>query len=165
MIAKKERLFSELAPQVVLLHGMPFEALRGRYTELFGEPPRSSPRGWLVKRIAWRLQALAEGDLSERARQRASEIANDADLRLFPPRPSRDARSVSGDRRLPAPGTILARRYKGQIFQVKVLTKGFEYDGALYRSLSAVAKKITGSHCNGYLFFRLIKDKPHGQGS
>jgi hypothetical protein len=51
------------------------------------------------------------------------------------------------------------------MLQVKVLTKGFEYDGALYRSLSAVAKAITGSHCNGYLFFRLIKDKSRGQSS
>jgi hypothetical protein len=39
---------------------------------------------WLVKRIAWRMQALAEGDLSERARRRAAELANDADLRLSP---------------------------------------------------------------------------------
>jgi hypothetical protein len=64
---------------------------------------------------------------------------------------------------LPAPGTILARRYKGHIIQVKVLTKGFEYEGTLYRSLSAVAKAITGSHCNGYLFFRLSEDRRHGQ--
>jgi hypothetical protein len=56
---------------------------------------------------------------------------------------------------LPPPGTIITRRYKGEVLQVKVLPHGFEYQGEVYSSLSAVAKAITGSHCNGYLFFRL----------
>jgi len=51
-----------------------------------GEPTGVTNKGWLCKRLAWRLQALAEGDLSERARRRASELACDADLRLLPPR-------------------------------------------------------------------------------
>ena len=58
------------------------------------------------------------------------------------------------DPRLPAPGTILTRPYKGQLVQVQVLTEGFAYGGRVYPSLSAVAKAITGSHTNGYLFFR-----------
>jgi hypothetical protein len=61
--------------------------LRGRYAQLFGETTRTGNKVWLVKRLAWRLQALAEGDLSERARQRAAELAHDANLRLSPPRP------------------------------------------------------------------------------
>src|SRR4051795_13142112 len=60
--------------------------LRARFAELFGEPTRATNRIWLIRRLAWRLQALAEGDLSERARRRAAELANDADLRLLPPR-------------------------------------------------------------------------------
>ena len=56
--------------------------LRTRYAELFGEPTRTGNKTWLVRRIAWRLQALAEGELSERARRRAEELARDADLRL-----------------------------------------------------------------------------------
>jgi Protein of unknown function (DUF2924) len=55
--------------------------LRGKYQEVFGEETRSRHREHLFRRIAWRLQALAEGDLSERARGRAREIAQDADLR------------------------------------------------------------------------------------
>src|SRR5215813_6444186 len=118
-------MLPEIAKQVALLDEMTTEEIRQRYAKLFGEPPRSSPKTWLVKRIAWRLQALAEGDLSERARKRASELANDADLRLFPPSPSRAGRPAAGDRRLPVPGTTLVRRYKGQVVKVKVLTKGF----------------------------------------
>ena len=62
------------------------------------------------------------------------------------------------DDRLPLPGTILTREYKGGVVQVQVLQSGFEYQGEVYKSLSAVAKAITGSHCNGYAFFRLAKE-------
>jgi hypothetical protein len=58
------------------------------------------------------------------------------------------------DRRLPPPGTVLTRTYKGALLQVRVLPAGFEYDGLAYKSLSAVARAITGSHCNGFLFFQ-----------
>ena len=59
--------------------------LRQRYLDVFGEPTRSGHKQHLIRRIAWRLQALAEGDLSERARRRAVELANDADLRIGAP--------------------------------------------------------------------------------
>jgi hypothetical protein len=61
-------------------------ALREKYAAVFGEATTTGNRTWLVRRIAWRLQALAEGDLSELARQRAAELARDADLRVIPPR-------------------------------------------------------------------------------
>ena len=60
--------------------------LRDKYLEVFGEETRSYHKEFLRKRIAWRIQALAEGDLSERARRRAEELANDADLRTRSPR-------------------------------------------------------------------------------
>ena len=59
------------------------------------------------------------------------------------------------DRRLPIPGTVISKVYKGTIVEVKVLDKGFEYDGKAYRSLSAIAGAVTGQHWNGYLFFGL----------
>jgi hypothetical protein len=57
--------------------------------------------------------------------------------------------------RLPSPGTAIVRKYKGQTLRVLVFPDGLEFDGNRYKSLSAVAKAITGSHCNGYRFFRL----------
>ena len=133
--------------------------LRARFVELFGEPPRSRHKEHLVRRIAWRLQALTEGDLSQRARRRAAELASDADLRLGPLREkskatvSTAAKTAARDERLPMPGTILVRQYAGRMLQVQVLERGFEYDGQIYKSLTAVAKAVTGKHWNGYHFF------------
>ncbi len=59
------------------------------------------------------------------------------------------------DRRLPIPGTVLTREYNGARIAVRVLARGFEYDSRTYRSLSAIAREVTGSHWNGYLFFGL----------
>jgi Protein of unknown function (DUF2924) len=157
-----------LTQELAALRRLAPRELCDRYAELFGERPSTKNKGWLLKRLAWRLQALAEGDLSQRARQRAAELANDADLRTTPPRaPRADTAPAPAaappaaalpppvqDRRLPPPGTVLTRTYKGTRLQVRVLAAGFEYDGQLYRSLSAVAKAITGSHCNGFLFFQ-----------
>jgi hypothetical protein len=156
-----------IGKEVAALRRMSMDELRAKYVELFGEEAWTiNNRVWLVKRIAWRIQALAEGDLSERARRRAAELANDADLRLAPPRPARIApgpvvhtppialRTKQGSPRL-RPGTILARRYRGETLEVRVVAQGFEFEGAIYPSLSAVAGAITGCHCSGQRFFRL----------
>jgi Protein of unknown function (DUF2924) len=68
--------------EVAALQRLTIGQLRQRFSEVFGEATSASNRTWLVKRIAWRMQALAEGDLSQRARRRAAELAQDADLRL-----------------------------------------------------------------------------------
>ena len=158
--------------QVQALSRMTVGELRERYIDVFGEETRSYHKDFLRKRIAWRIQAMAEGDLSERAKRRAEEIANDADLRVRTPRdPVKPglmevrARSVTGrlhqlrDRRLPLPGTLLAREFRGRDIVVKVLDKGFEYDGRRFKSLSAIAQEATGSKWNGFLFFGLAESK------
>ena len=156
-----------LRQQLAGLPHLSMADLRGRYAQLFGEATRTSNKAWLRKRIAWRLQALAEGDLSERARRRATELAHDADLRTTPPRPTAAAsppatnprparRARLRHPRLPPPGTILTRPYRGATLEVRVLEHGFVYQGQVYASLSAVAKAITGAHCSGYRFFRLL---------
>lgn len=154
--------------QIEEVQRMTVGELREKYREVFGEESRSNHRQFLIRRIAWRLQALAEGGLSERARQRALEIANDADLRIRAPKnflkdevdDEADRTVVSRlqgnkDERLPMPGTELTREYRGQRIVVRVLPDGFEYDGRRFRSLSAVASEVTGVRWNGFLFFGL----------
>lgn len=145
------------------LQNMSVNELSRRYEELYGQPVRTRHKQYLVRKVAWRIQALAEGDLSERARRRAEELANDADVRLMPPRRRQDsdggatggtrtlkAPTAAQDRRLPAPGTAIVRPYKGRQLRVIVRTDGFEYEGQRYKTLTAVAEAVTGSHLNGY---------------
>lgn len=152
--------------EVAALERLTVGELRERYAELFQETTRACNRKWLVRRIIWRMQSLEGGGLSELARQRADELADTSDLRVTAPRtpqPSPDApeRTVmtacrlAGGSRLPLPGTLITRQYKGHLVQVQVVVEGFVFEGELYKSLSAVAKKITGSHWNGFKFFNL----------
>lgn len=144
---------------------MTVDELRAKYAEVFGERTNGRHKEWLIKRIAWRMQANAEGDLSERARQRAMELANDADLRVTPPRePKAASHTGQQTRTLPMkvrpstallPGTVLEREYKGRTVRVTVRADGFECDGERYKSLTAVAKAVTGKHWNGFHFFGL----------
>ena len=152
------------------LRRLPVSGLRQKYREVFGEESRSNHKDYLFRRIAWRLQALAEGDLSERTRRRALEIADDADLRICAPksflspeaaaRTSMTSLTPTSDRRLPAPGTLLTREFKGTTIVVKVLADGFEYEDRHYKSLSAIASEVAGTRYNGFLFFGL-----NGKGS
>ena len=151
----------------------PHPALRAKYQELFGAEARSSNKQFLFRRIAWRLQARAEGDLTERALRRATEIADDADIRLRAPRKvasewfaeSPPVAAHSGfrrDWRLPPVGTVLTRPYHGRQIRVYVRRDGFEYEGRRYRSLSAIAREVTGTRWNGLAFFHLTGERRRG---
>jgi hypothetical protein len=147
-----------IARQVEALRDMTVAELREKYAEVFGEETRSRHKDFLRKRITWGLQAREEGGLSGRARRRAEELANEAELRLLAPRKAAGRTvthtfSASHDRRLPMPGAAITRPYKGRTISVTVLDDGFEYEGDVYRSLTAVAKAVTGQHWNGFGFF------------
>jgi len=142
--------------------------LKAKYAEAFGERSRSGNAAFLRKRIAWRLQARAMGGLSERARHRAEEIADETDLRVRRPRPSRrhppanqppsdrtQASNTERDPRLPPPGELLVREFRGMTVAVRVLEDGFEYEGRRYTSLSTIACEVAGTRWNGYRFFEL----------
>src|SRR3989337_2095697 len=114
--ARKEKMLMEARQQIEELRYMTTGQLRQKYREVFGEESRSNHKQFLFRRIAWRIQALAEGGLSERARRRALEIANDADLRIRAPRgfdpaapPERrvSRKLAATGPRLPPPGQML----------------------------------------------------------
>ena len=148
------------------LRSLTIADLQKRYRETFGKEAGCSNKQFLFRRIVWQLQAIVEGDLSERARRRAAAIADDADIRgrvpeNSPPPPEPVARSPvhrlrpQRDSRLPPPGTLLARRVQGSDVVVKVLDEGFEYQERRYSSLSAIARQVTGTRWNGFAFFGL----------
>jgi hypothetical protein len=150
--------------EIIQLQKLTVPELRRRYTEVCGEDITSRNRNHLIRRIIWQMQVQEEGGLSERARRRALELAINSDVRLTAPKtyPAENGgitkemlAPVFKDERLPMPGTILMRQYKGESIQVRVLPNGFDYEGEVYRTLSAVAKKVTGTHWNGYHFFKL----------
>jgi hypothetical protein len=155
-----ERIYTEIEQ----LGSLRLQELRARYREVFGEDARTAHKHHLVRQIAWRLQVQAQGDLSERARRRALEIADDADLKHQVP-PHWDgqppaARSGRGGRRaarIPVAGTLLRRVYRDRTVVVKILPDGIEYEGRRYGSLSAVARAVTGTRWNGLLFFGLTQ--------
>jgi hypothetical protein len=158
-----------LLMEIEKLRRASLSALRAKHREVFQEETRSRHREHLFRRIAWRMQALAEGDLTERARERAAQIACDADLRTVAPpdfflHSGERVRTTPGDRnrlpkdsRLPLPGTLLSRGWKGRNILVEVLADGFRYEGRQYPSLSAIAVAVTGTRWNGLAFFGLTR--------
>jgi hypothetical protein len=157
-----------LAQEIESLRRAKVAELKARYRELFQEESPSSNRAHLFRRLAWRLQARARGDLSERARQRATELADDAELRRRAPRrfwralEEREQPTQRRDPRLPETGAVLMRVYQQRPIQVQVLPAGFEFEGKVYGSLSAIAYQVTGTRWNGFVFFGLGKAARRG---
>jgi hypothetical protein len=132
--------------------------LADKYLALNGCAPRSRNKDFLRKRLAWRIQELAEGGLSERALARIEELGAEAWATW-----SGSSRAMKGssastpkrarDPRVPTVGTVLTRIHRTTEHHVTVLASGFEYRGSHYRSLSKIARVITGTPWNGFLFF------------
>src|SRR5712691_11259633 len=146
--------------QIAELGRMQIAELRERYQKVFGEQTATAHKQHLVRRIAWRLQVLAGGDLSERAHRRALKIADDRDLRVNVParvmhlgRGAAKRKPIQPDPRRPQRASVLSRTFRGQTIEVKVLEDGFHYQGQRYGSLSAVARAATGTRWNGLVFF------------
>ena len=152
-----------LAQQVRELQSLPAKDLTLRYAALFGAPPRSTNTAWLRRQVAWKLQEQALGGLSDRGKARLAELSAQLHLPIAPAatRASRGTQAPSPaaarrpDPDTPMVGTTLVRRWHDQDLRVEVREHGFEWNGTLYSSLSAVAKAITGAAWNGRLFFGL----------
>jgi hypothetical protein len=158
----------QLEKEIERLRQSKVKELQERYRELFGEDSPSSNRAHLFRRVAWRLQTRGAGKLSERAEQRAVELADDAELRRRAPRSfwgdlkGRTPAGTHRDPRLPEVGSQLTRSYQQGTIEVRVLETGFEYNGAVYPSLSAIARQVTGTRWNGFLFFGIQKGARRG---
>jgi len=149
-----------LSTQIEILKKAPINEIQKQYKELFkGESITAFQKTYLQRRIAYKLQELGRGGLSAKAKQRLEDLLQEYEpinnKALRPDKPVAQQATPVNDRRLPIPGTIITKKYKGSNYQIKVLEKGFEYNGKIYKSLTAVAKEMSGAHWNGYLFFNL----------
>ncbi|MBK9129709.1 MAG: DUF2924 domain-containing protein [Phycisphaerales bacterium] len=146
-----------IVEEIAALQAMTAPALVERYQAAFGRPPRSKQPAWLRSRLAWRLQEQRLGGLSRVATRRLDELIAGIELPTEKTKATRTTRAPLRDDaadRLRV-GTVLTREWHGREVRVTVLERGFDCEGVPYRSLSAVAKAITGSHWNGRLFFGL----------
>jgi hypothetical protein len=134
--------------QILVLKSTPAGALKARWRELFGTEPPPYNRRFLESRLAYRLQELVHGGLSADTLRRLKAAAGD-----LPAKGSKAAKKPPGDR--PISGTRLIRDWRGVEHQVTVRDADFEYQGRPYKSLSAVARTITGTRWNGLVFFGL----------
>jgi len=144
--------------EILALKEMPVEGLQKKYSEVFdGKKATSNNKTFLWQRIAYRIQEIAYGGLPEPIYNKVKELVNEFDpINNKMLRPDiANKQLITRDRRLPIPGTIITKNYKGAEIRVKVLEKGFEYNGKFYKSIGAVATAITGVHWNGYSFFNL----------
>jgi hypothetical protein len=148
-----ERTRNSVLRQMAMLQSMSLDQLRDKWLDLYGgEPPRYKKQ-FLIKRLAYRIQELFYGGLSEQAKAHLRQAALNDPV-------------ATVDRRIPEerktnetilPGTRLVRIWNDRRYEVIAQSEGFEYDGRIFKSLSAVAREITGTRWNGKIFFGLKK--------
>jgi len=139
--------------QIAELPTLPIDRLKERWRALFGTEPPAYNRAHLVKRLAYRVQELAYGGLSEVAVAQLRARINEGNLGVDTPGKGRSKKKR--DLNLPVVGTRIIREWNGHRYEVTVVRDGFEFHGQRFRSLTAVAKAITGGHRNGPAFFGL----------
>ena len=136
--------------QLAALKTVPIGDLKARWRQLFHAEPPPYNRRFLEHRLGYRIQELAYGGLRPEAVERLDALADELDGKL-----SRRRRIENR----PISGTRLIREWKGVEHQVTVRDQEFEYQGRPYKSLSAVARAITGTRWNGLVFFGLKNQK------
>jgi hypothetical protein len=139
--------------RIAALKGKPIADLKALWRELCDSAPPPYNRKFLESRLGYRIQELAHGGLKPETIERLDALADELDGK-----PGRKQRIL--DRRRPIAGTRLIREWNGVDHCITVLDDGFEYQGRPYKSLSAIARAITGTRWNGWLFFGL---RNHGK--
>ena len=152
---------SRLLRQITEIKTLPMDALKARWEILIGGKPPAYNRTYLENRLIYRLQEIAYGGVAPETREQMATLleATGHDAQgVQSRRVKQQVKQEQANRLLP--GTRLVREWQGQTYQVLVTPRGYEMDGLPYRSLTAVAKAISGQHWNGWAFFGL---RPQGK--
>jgi hypothetical protein len=136
-----------LASEIASLSKLDIDELRERWKAMFGKAPsRDISRSFLTRAIAYRLQEKAFGGLKPSTRRLLAEFGHDG---------ANGSGLAGAPSRIVQPGSVLVREWRGISHKIGVLEKGFCFRGRHYRSLSEVAREITGTRWSGPLFFGL----------
>ncbi len=138
--------------RLAALKAMSVNELKAEWLTLYGAAAPNNSRSFLEGRLAYRIQELTHGGLDRETRRMLDLLADEVDGVLT-------RKSQIADPRNPVVGTRLIREWAGVEHTITVLRDGFEWQGRPYKSLSAIAKAITGTHWNGYRFFGLRERK------
>jgi hypothetical protein len=126
--------------------------LKAKWEALFGTPAPNNARAFLELRIGYRIQELTYGGLTRETRRVLDLLADEVEGKI-------SRKSMVADPRNPVVGTRLVREWDGAEHTVTVLPDGYDWQGRKFRSLSAVAKAITGTNWNGFRFFGMREKK------
>ena len=140
--------------QLAALQKMSEQELKEKWRDLYGTEPPRYKASFLKKRLAYRIQELFFGGLSPMAKNKLAQAAVRAPLCNLGKK-NIAVRKTFKKTGFLFPGTRFVREWNGKQYQVTARYRGFEYEGKIYRSLSAVATEITGTRWNGLLFFGL----------
>jgi len=143
--------------QIKALEALSIKELRAKYTEVYGnDKGAQNNKRYLIKKIAYKIQENELGGLKKEAQDEINIFIEEVNP-LEELRRSNIGKDLSGkkNKKVPMPGTIIKKTYKGNLLEVKVLEAGFEHNGKTYKSLSKLAKEISGVHCSGFAFFKL----------
>lgn len=138
--------------RLAALKDMPVAALKAEWQALFDAPAPNNSRTFLEGRLAYRIQELTYGGPDKQTRRLLDLLADEVEGTLT-------RKAQIADPRNPVAGTKLIREWDGIAHTVTVLNGGFDWQGRRYKSLSAVARAITGTRWNGYRFFGLRESK------
>ena len=139
---------ASVVAQLAALRKMSVVELKQRWETLFGTPAPNNSRSYLEVRLGNRIQELMLGGLSRDTRRVLDLLVKELEGK-------NSRRAIMTDPRKPVPGTRLLREWDGAEHSVTVLRDGFDWQGRKFKSLSAVARAITGTQWNGYRFFGL----------
>ena len=137
------------------LQRMSVNELKAQWESLFGAAAPNNSRSYLECRIGGRIQELTFGGLSRETRRALDVLADEIEGKV-------ERKRMADDGRNPSPGTKLLREWGGAEHTVTVLADGYAWEGRKYRSLSSVAKAITGTNWNGFRFFGLCGKQGSG---
>ena len=138
--------------RLAALKSMFVNDLKAEWKALFNAPAPNNSRTFLESRLAYRIQELTYGGPDKQTRRLLDLLADEVEGTLT-------RKAQISDPRNPVVGTKLIREWDGTAHTVTVLKEGFEWGGQRYKSLSAVARAITGTRWNGYRFFGLRERK------